>query len=903
MTHNLLRVHSLYSVTDGVQSPDELAQYIAKHNISSYFPLTDLHNRYASVKQAVAAKKQGLSPVFGCDVNVVNVGLVSFFAKTPAGLKYLNELQIELRTMGHRKGEIVPFGLTDETPRLPDDVAIFIDQTQMVALSATPTLQANLRACFDVYGKVDLLRPVDLTALREWRLVPSVDVYYSHAALQEKHTLYRAAHCDNLSTALFEIDGEDTVGAHFHTPKAFEKLCEQRGVDVTSEDDQWVVLDDLFAQWTMPMPIADVLHYDELDAKRERAHFIETVHQDYAQKRDHLQANNPNFDDAVYTARLQTEIDAFIRIDAIGSLLTFREHVRWASDKGIRTSPGRGALPSSLVAYAFGLADIDPIRHGLLIDRFVPDAHRLLSLENRGSDVDAEAGSVSDKKTRLADILLMDIDFAPSRREEVVQNLVESRPDNHVTHMIYFHFRQLKSAIRVAMKLMNTSGVMARELEDALDEIRSYEDVTFETAKAESPLFNALSERSEYREIFRLGESLVGQLYTVGKRAAGIAYANASLEHYGGLIKDSDGDLILTLELSDVRASRIVVFNLLGLNTVETQGEMIRQLSFMKKAPVTIPEDDQATYAALAKLAIDDSKAFRSFYTDPSLMRQCLAEVKPNSVAELSDVLALCRPGPLDPTCGSYDVYLAGRDDPDQKWREAYQWHPGVLAVLSPTYGALVYQEQSTAIIHEMAGYPLGKAEEIRKKMGKILSGRDAKKIAYITDNLEAAFLEQGHEKTQVDQIMNFLVKGMLYTFLKSHGVSYALLMYRDMYLSVHHYARFVANVLTQATTRTSFGFRDKLSALAQDHRVSFRTPLPERYLGNQVTRHLRFSAVTETEIQWTITKEGERVLKAIEEREAKRALYALSRDRRARRRQDIEREAREGKLPSLRHK
>ena len=391
----------------------------------------------------------------------------------------------------------------------------------------------------------------------------------------------------------------------------------------------------------------------------------------------------PGHDEAAYAARLAFELDVITGMNYQGYFLIVADFIKWAKAEGIPVGPGRGSGAGSLVAYALTITDLDPIRFGLLFERFL----------------NPERVSMPD----------FDIDFCQDRRDEVIAYVRERYGAHRVAHIITFGKLQARAVLRdVGRVLQMPYGQVDRLCK--LVPMNPANPVTLPQAIAGEPrLQEARDAEPIVAKLLDIGQRLEGLYRHASTHAAGVVIADRPLIDLVPLYRDARAQLPATqFSMKWAEAAGLVKFDFLGLKTltvIETARKLIARRG-IDIDPASLPLDDPATYDLLQK-----GDTFGVFQLEGQGMRDALRKLKPDRFEDIIAIVALYRPGPMD-NIDSYVNRKHGREGIESL-------HPTIEPILQETYGVIIYQEQVMQIAQVLSGFSLGEADLLRRAMGK----------------------------------------------------------------------------------------------------------------------------------------------------------------------------------------
>jgi DNA polymerase-3 subunit alpha len=511
-----------------------------------------------------------------------------------------------------------------------------------------------------------------------------------------------------------------------------------------------------------------------------------------------------------YRDRLDFELDVIIQMEFAGYFLIVMDFIRWAKAQGIPVGPGRGSGAGSLVAYALGITDVDPISYDLLFERFL----------------NPERVSMPD----------FDIDFCMDNRDRVIAYVAERYGRDAVSQIITFGTMAARAVVRDVARVQGKPYGLA----DRLSKMIPHElGMTLERAREqEEVLREFLATDEEAGEIWELAVQLEGITRNVGKHAGGVVIAPTTLTDFAPLYCDEVGNgLVTQFDKDDVELAGLVKFDFLGLRTLTIIDWAVASANVLR-APtgetaldiLAIPLDDPAAYALLQR---GDTTAV--FQLESRGMKDLIKRLAPDRFDDIVALVALFRPGPLQ--SGMVDDFINRKKglQPIAYPHPQYQ-HRALQPILEPTYGIILYQEQVMQIAQVLAGYSLGGADMLRRAMGKKKAEEMAKERKTFVDGATG----HGIDAALAENIFDLMEKFAGYGFNKSHSVAYALLAYQTAWLKAHYPAAFMAAVLSADMQNT-----DKVVTLIDECRAMKLEIVPP-----DVNRgEYRFSVAGETEI------------------------------------------------------
>jgi DNA polymerase-3 subunit alpha len=473
-----------------------------------------------------------------------------------------------------------------------------------------------------------------------------------------------------------------------------------------------------------------------------------------------------------YEARLAFELNVIGGMNYAGYFLIVADFIQWAKKQGIPVGPGRGSGAGSLVSYALTITDLDPIRFGLLFERFL----------------NPERISMPD----------FDIDFCQERRDEVIRYVQERYGREQVAQIITFGTLQARGVLRDVGRVLEMPYGQVDKL-CKLVPFNPAAPVTLGKAiEGEAKLQEARKEDPRVGRLFDIALKLEGLYRHASTHAAGIVIGDRPLSEVTPLYRDPKSDMQVTqFNMKWVEAAGLVKFDFLGLKTL-TVIETAKRL--LAKRGVTldienIPLDDKKTYDMLAR-----GETAGVFQVEGQGMRRALVDMRADRFEDIIALVALYRPGPMA-NIPTYNLRKHGDEKPDYI-------HPKLEPILKETFGVVIYQEQVMQIAQVLAGYSLGEADLLRRAMGKKIK----KEMAAQRERFVTGAVERGVERDQADSIFDLLQRFADYGFNKSHAAAYALVAYQTAYLKANYPVELIA-----ATMTLDLGNTDKLAEFRRE--------------------------------------------------------------------------------------
>ncbi len=480
----------------------------------------------------------------------------------------------------------------------------------------------------------------------------------------------------------------------------------------------------------------------------------------------------PGFVEEDYERRLAFELDVIANMKFPGYFLIVSDFIKWAKAQDIPVGPGRGSGAGSLVAYALTVTDLDPMRFGLLFERFL----------------NPERVSMPD----------FDIDFCQTRREEVIQYVRNRYGRDRVAQIVTFGSFLARGVLRNVGRVLEMPLGQVDKLAKLVPQNPANPVTLAQAIEGEPRLQEAAAEDEKVDKLLAISRTLEGLYSNASTHAAGIVIGDRPLHELVPLYKDPKSDMPATqFNMKWVEPAGLVKFDFLGLKTltvIDTCLKLIKQRGIVVDI-AKIPLDDKPSYAMLGR-----GETVGVFQVESVGMRKALAEMKADRLEDIIALVALYRPGPM----ANIPVYCArklGEEVPEYP-------HPKLEPVLKETFGVIIYQEQVMQAAQTLSGYSLGEADMLRRAMGKkIKAEMDAQRERFV----EGA-VANDIPRAKADEIFDLLAKFADYGFNKSHAAAYALISYQTAYLKANYPVEFLAASMTLDKANT-----DKLSEFRQE--------------------------------------------------------------------------------------
>ena len=798
-----LRVHTAYSLSEGAIRIKELAKLCVERAMPAV-AITDTNNLFGGMEFSSSMRQVGVQPIIGCQLSlataqaasrqVVGRGFSSagrdavvVLVQNAEGyanllrllaIAYVTEAQsdprVPLADLCAQSGGLI---LLTGGPEGPIGRLLLEGRRE-----AAEVLVARLGEAFGDRLYVELLRhgleseaatePAVLALAREADLpiVATNDAYFTTPDMYEAHD---ALLCISQGTQLADANRRRLTPEH-----AFKSAAEMRAV--FSDLPDAIANTGLIARrcaFAIDSVKPMLPPYDRGEGTTEEEAVREAARRGLATRLAASPADARQHADRDYGERLEYELDVICKMGFAGYFLIVAEFIGWAKERGIPVGPGRGSGAGSVAAWALGITDLDPLRFGLLFERFL----------------NPERVSMPD----------FDIDFCQDRRDEVIRHVQQKYGHDRVAQIITFGKLQARAVLRDVGRVM---GLPYGQVDKICKLVPNNpaNPVSLDGAlKAEPQLQAMVAEDETVGRLVDIARRLEGLYRHASTHAAGVVISERPLMETIPLYRDPRSELLVTgFNMKWVEAAGLVKFDFLGLKTLTVLShteELVRRGRGKVIDLSHLPLNDEATFELLGR-----GDTVGVFQLESAGMRDVLRKMKPDTFEDIIAVVALYRPGPMD-NIPSYIRRKHGEEEADYLY-------PTLESILRETYGIMIYQEQVMQIAQELSGYSLGSADLLRRAMGK--------KIKDEMDRQRASFISgavaRGVPEAKASQVFELVSKFAGYGFNKSHAAAYALIAYQTAYLKANYPLEFFAASMTLdlANSDKLNGFRQELGRL-----------------------------------------------------------------------------------------
>jgi DNA polymerase III subunit alpha len=801
-----LHVHTDYSMLDGAAKIKELIKEVAKQEMPAV-AMTDHGNMHGAYEFYQAATKEGIKPIIGLEAYVApgasrtdrtpvrwgdggeddisgngaythmtilsetTEGMHNLFKMSSAswtdGMYYKPRIDVDLMqqygkgliaTSGCASGEIqtrLRLGQYEEAKKAAAKMQDIFGKENYFAEVMDHGIEIERRAT------KDLLRLAKELGIP---LLASNDLHYTHQTDSEPHDALLCVQTGSnllqpkrfsLSSQEFYVKSAAQMRALFvDFPEACDNtllIAERSNVNFEKQE--------LMPKFPVPK------------GETEASWFAKEVHIGLA-KRFHGNVPQTHLDQANY------EIDVITNMNFPGYFLVVADFIAWARDNGVRVGPGRGSAAGSIVAWALRITDLDPIEHGLIFERFLnPD------------------------RVSMPDI---DIDFDDRGRAEVIKYVTEKYGADRVAQIVTFSTIKAKQALKDAARVLAMPYSVGEKLTKAMPKMIMGRDVSLAQV-VEKEINGEKNERykesAEFREIiesdeesakvFELARGLEGLKRGWSVHAAGVIMSAVPLIDVMPMMKrEDDGAIITQFDQPTSEALGLLKMDFLGLRNLTVLEDALANIKANRGETVVLEDldlnSDQKTFDLLSR---GDTQGV--FQLDGGAMRSLLRLMKPTKFEHISAAIALYRPGPMGMNSHTnYALRKSGLQDIDSVHPEL---STSLAEILDPTFGLIVYQEQVMSAAQKAAGFSLGKADNLRRAMGK----KKKEELDKMYDEFEQGMKDNGYSAAAVKALWDTLLPFADYAFNRAHSAAYGVVSYWTAYLKANYPAEYMAALLT----------------------------------------------------------------------------------------------------------
>jgi DNA polymerase-3 subunit alpha len=775
-----LHLHTQFSLLDGACRINELLKLAHEYKMES-LAITDHGSMFGAIDFYMEAQKAGIKPIIGCEAYVAPASRLEknsrgideaayhliLLARDETGYQNL----MKLVSLGYLEGfyyrpridkEILAQyakGLIGLSACLKGEIAVLLQQKRLNDAIKTADDYAHILGKDNFYlelqeNKIPEQKLVNEGLLKISRelnlpLVATNDVHYLHKQDAESHE------------ALLSIQTQTTLNEpnrmrfqtdefYFKSPQEMKQALQYAPEAITNslEIAERCNLELDFSKIHLPK-------YEPPNGKN-KEEYLRELCQGNLEKR--FSETSP-----AIMERLGHELKIIKDTGFISYFLIVWDFIRYAKEQGIPTGPGRGSAAGSLVSYLLGITDIDPLKYGLLFERFL-----------------------NPQRLGLPDI---DIDFCYERRQEVIDYVTSKYGQENVAQIITFGTMQARAVVRDVGRVM---GLSYAEVDRIAKMIPPDPGITLKDALESEPELNNLYKNDQQiKKLITVALKLEGLNRHASIHAAGVVIADKPLNNYMPLFKTGDEQITTGYSMSILEKIGLLKVDFLGLRTLTVIDETVKIIRQMRGTDIdieNIPLDNPATYKLLSA-----AQTMGVFQLESTGMRDLLRKLEPERLQDIIALLALYRPGPIG--SGMLDDFIQRKHN-----RIPIRYdHPKLENILKETYGIMVYQEQIMQIASQLAGFSLAQADLLRRAMSKkIPEVMEEQRKNFVIGSLKNAI-----SNSVANKIFDLVEYFSGYGFNKSHSSAYAMISYRTAYLKANFPVEFMTALLTSERDNT----------------------------------------------------------------------------------------------------
>ncbi len=802
-----LRVHSEFSIVDGLIRIKDLIKQVINFSQPAV-ALTDLSNIFGLIKFYKNARKFGIKPIVGCDVWIHNDHNINkpyrllLLVRNLQGYRSLCKLLTQAFSVnkGKEKAEIhrewfkdLPGFIVISGARAGDvgcaldsgniDLALesaqywskifpnsYYIELQRVGFSGDEAyVQSALNLAYKLGLPVVATHPVQFLYFHEFQ------THEVRVCISEGKMLADPRRKRRFTQEQYLLSSEEMIDRFSDIPSALENT-----VEIAKRCNLILPLGMLsFPDFPTPKNISlndYLIQLSEIGLEKRLLSL-------FPDQNKRMKESNK------YQERLHHECNIISQMGFSSYFLIVQDFVNWGKKNTIPVGPGRGSGAGSLVAYALGITDLDPIHYNLLFERFL----------------NPERVSMPD----------FDIDFCQDNRERVIHYVKTRYGQKSVSQIATYGTFGAKAVLRDIGRVLGLPYTLCDSLSKLIP-FNPSEPWTLDRALKDESSFKERYEKEEtVRKLVDLAKPLEGLIRNVGMHAGGILIAPSALIDFCPLycqLPGQESNMISQFDKDDIELLGLIKFDLLGLRNLTILNLAVRYIRQFNESKrhfnvKDLDLNDQKTYNILS-----NGNTTAIFQLESRGMKELLKKLKPNNFEDIVAMLALYRPGPLE--SGMVDDFVNrkhGRSKVDY-------FHPDLENILKSTYGVIVYQEQVMLISQLIGGYSLGKADLLRRAMGK----KKPEEMAKHRILFEKGAKKNGYGTDLAIKLFNLMEKFAGYGFNRSHSVAYALIAYQTAWLKAHHPAEFLA-----ATISSDMDDTDKVRIFCDDAKKNSIKVLP----------------------------------------------------------------------------
>ena len=776
-----LHVHTEYSLLDGSNKIQEYVARVKELGMTAA-AITDHGVMYGVIDFYKAANAAGINPILGCEVYVAPNSRFDREKVSGEDRYYHLVLLAENNTGYSNLMKIVSKGFVDGyyyKPRVDMEVLNTYHEG-IIALSAclAGEVQRNLvRGMYDeakkvaekyenCFGKGNFFLELQDHGIPEQRLVnqqllrlsqdtgielvATNDVHYTYAEDAEAHDILL---CIQTGKKLADEDRMRYEGGQYY---------------VKSEEEMKALFPYALGALENTQKIADRCHVEIEFGKTKLPHF--DVPEGYTTWTylnklcyEGLEEKYPKEQAEELRPRLEYELSVIKEMGYIEYFLIVWDYINFARTHGIPVGPGRGSAAGSLVSYTTGITNIEPVRYGLIFERFL-----------------------NPERVSMPDI---DVDFCYNRRQEVIDYVIEKYGKDCVTQIVTFGTLAARGVIRDVGRVMDLPYAY---VDNIAKSIPNELGITIEKALTKNPELRTMYETdAQVKKLIDMSKRLEGLPRHTSMHAAGVVISEKPMDEYVPLSRGSDGMITTQFTMTTIEELGLLKMDFLGLRTLTVIDDAVKMVNKGKGVKIDIDHIDYDDKEVLASLGTGKTEGV--FQLESAGMKNFMKELKPESLEDVIAGISLYRPGPMD----FIPAYIKGKNNAATITYDCPQLEP----ILAPTYGCIVYQEQVMQIVRDLAGYTWGRSDLVRRAMSKKKTKvMEEERQNFVYGNKAEGVpgcVANGIDEKVANKIYDEMIDFAKYAFNKSHAAAYAVVSYQTAYLKYYYPVEFMAALMT----------------------------------------------------------------------------------------------------------
>lgn len=452
--------------------------------------------------------------------------------------------------------------------------------------------------------------------------------------------------------------------------------------------------------------------------------------------------------------RLNAELEIINQMGFVEYFLIVHDFVKFAKENGIMVGPGRGSAAGSVVSYCLGITNVDPIKYGLLFERFL-----------------------NPERISMPDI---DIDFCYIRRQEVIDYVIRKYGQDRVSQIITFGTMAARASIRDVGRVL---GFSYSQVDSIAKMIPSSIGITIEKAlKINNDLKNIYQSNQQVKELIDIALQIEGMPRHSSVHAAGVVISSVPITEIVPLARSEEA-IVTQFPMTTLEELGLLKMDFLGLRTLTVIQNTIELIKNRRNIEINLDDIDYSDKKVYEFISLGYTNGV--FQLESAGMKQFMKELKPENLEDIIAGISLYRPGPMD----QIPTYIYNKNNKDK----IVYLHPKLEPILNVTYGCIIYQEQVMQIFRELANYSLGKADIVRRAMSK----KKAEVLLKEKDEFIEGCKKNGIESNIAESIFNIMIDFASYAFNKSHAAAYAILAYQTAYLKYYYTIEFMCSLIT----------------------------------------------------------------------------------------------------------